>query len=258
MSKLSPPFYPPRARWYSRFLYLGLTTRGRLGLDRIRLPKEINFKEVGLGLFIPGLAVYLRGPRFWGKLALAACASLFLLSILWLGYPFGNLAFGLMVSIHVSGFIYYCSPYLHGRGFSHRILFTLLVLAGIGLGFYLPIQHAVQRHWLMPVRNGNQVIIVSVQRCPAELKRGEWAAFVRDGEVFFGPIAGLAGERMDALTVPEGQWLIHAQYVRRYYHGDIPLFSTASDLVVQSEIVSREEFVGRPFHRWFWREQVRQ
>jgi hypothetical protein len=60
------------------------------------------------------------------------------------------------------------------------------------------------------------------------------------------------------LTVPEDQWLIHAQYNRRYYHRDMPVFSTASDVVVQSVIVSREEFIGRPFKHWFWRKQILQ
>jgi hypothetical protein len=258
MSKFNPPFYPPRARWYSRFLYLGLATRHWPVLGPMRLPKEMTFKGVILGFLIPGLAVQLRGPRFWGTIALSACAVLFLVFIVWLGYPFGNFAFGLLLSIHASGFVYYCSPYLQGREFSHRLIFTLLVLAAIGLGFYLPIQHTIQNHWLMPLRNGGQVIIVAVQRCPASLNHGDWAAFAREDSVFFGPIVGLGGERVDSLTVPEDQWLIHAQYNRRYYHRDMPVFSTASDVVVQSVIVSREEFIGRPFKYWFWRKQILQ
>ena len=258
MSQLPPPFYPPRARWYSRFLYLGLATRHRLELDPFRLPKEMTCQGVILGLLIPGLAVQLRGPRFWGTLALSACAVLLLLFVVWLGSPLGNFAFSLMLSLHVSGFVYYCSPYLRDREFSIRLLFSVLALTGIGLGFYLPLQHTIQKHWLMPLRNGRQVIIVSVQKCPAALQRGEWAAFARDDSIFFGPIVGLGGERVDSLTVPEDQWLIHARYVRRYYHRDMPVFSAASDVVVQSVVVSREEFVGRPFKHWFWRKQILQ
>jgi hypothetical protein len=252
------PFYPPRARWYGRFFYLGLATRLQLALDRIRLPKEITFRGIIAGLLIPGLAVYICGPRFWGKLALSACAMLFLFFIVWLGYPLANIAFGLMLSIHASGFVYYCSPCLSGRDFPHRLIFILLVLAGIGLGVYLPIQHAVQNHWLMPLRNGNQVIIVSVQSKPASLERGEWAAFVREDGVFLGQIAGLGGEQVDSMAVPEDHWLIHAQYVRRYYHGDFPVTSMGSGIVVQSIIVSRDEFIGKPFKRWFWRKQILQ
>lgn len=248
------PFYPPRARWYGWLYYLGLAIRRRLALDRIHLPKETTFGGIILGILIPGLAVYIRGPRLWGKIALSACAILFLLFIVWLGYPFGNLAFGLMLSIHASGFVYYCGPYLLGRSLSRRIVFTLLILTGIGLGVYLPIEHAIQTHLLMPLRNGNQVIIISIQNHSESLKLGDWAAFASDEGVIFGPIMGLGGDHASSITVPENHWLIRAQFARRYYeHGS--LISFRSDSFEQLTIVSRDEFVGKPFKRWFWRKQ---
>ncbi len=133
--KMSAPFYPPRARWYGRFFYLGLAARHRLALDRIRLPKEISVGGIILGLLVPGLAIYIRGPRLWGTIALLACAFLFPSFIVWLGYPAGNYAFGLMLSIHVSGFVYYCSPALRDEDFWHRILLTIAALLGLGLLF---------------------------------------------------------------------------------------------------------------------------
>ena len=111
MNQDTSPYYPRRARWYSPVFYLGLAACHRLALDRIRLPREITVGGIILGFLIPGLAIYIRGPRFWGKIALSACAFLFLLFIVWLGYPFANFAFGLMLSIHVTGFLYYCGPY---------------------------------------------------------------------------------------------------------------------------------------------------
>ena len=255
-------YYPPRSRWYGRVFYWGLATRHRLALDRIRLPRDITAGGILLGILIPGLAVYIRGPRFWGKIAMSVCAILFLLFIVWLGYPFGNLTFGLMLSVHASGFVYYCNPYLLGRQLSHRIIFILMVLTGIGFGVYLPIQHTVQNHWLMPLRDGNRVVIVSVQSNPATFKRGDWAAFTGENGVLFGQIVGLGGEQVESMTVPKDHWLIHAQYVRRYYHeglfGLVPVFPTDGGVVVQLKVVSRDEFIGRPFKRWFWREQILQ
>ena len=106
------PYYPPRARWYSRFLSFGGAIRRRLALDRIRLPREMALIGLVAGFLVPGLAVYIRGPRRWGKAALAGCGLLLLLFIVWFGYPAGNLAFGLLLSIHITGFVYYCSPLL--------------------------------------------------------------------------------------------------------------------------------------------------
>src|SRR5271167_826144 len=107
MSKLSSSYYPPRARWYSPVFNLGSAVRHRLAMDHIRLPRETTIGGLIGSFFVPGLAVYLRGPRLWGQAALLACALLFLCFIVWLGHPFGNYAFGLMLAIHASGFVYY-------------------------------------------------------------------------------------------------------------------------------------------------------
>jgi len=255
MNKYISPYYPRRARWYSRLLYLGLAARHRLTLDQFCLPKDVTVGGIILGFLIPGFAVYLRSRRFWGKIAVSVCLFLFLVFIVWLGYPVGNFAFGLMLSVHASGFVFYCSPCLLGWKLSRRLIFTLLVLMGIGFGFYLPIQHAIQTHWLMPLRNGNQVIIVSIQHNPASLKLGDWAAFSTDHNVLFGPIVGLGGDRVGSVAVPENHWLIRTQIARRYYHHG-SFAGASSDIIEQLTIVSPEEFVGKPFKRWFWRKQI--
>jgi len=255
MNKLTSPFYPPRARWYSSFIYLGNTLRRRLALDRLTLPREMKTGELVAGFFVPGAAVWLRGPKLWGRAALAGSGGLILFFIVWLGYPAANLAFGLLISIHATGFVYYCNPLMAGGPFRFRLAFTILVLLAIGLGYYLPIQHAIQTHWLMPLRNGNQVIIVSVRGEPASLKHGDWAAFATDNGVLFGPIVGLGGDQVDSISVPENHWLIHTELARRYYHEGIPV-NYHSDIVGQLTIVSRDEFVGKPFKRWFWRKQI--
>jgi hypothetical protein len=57
------------------------------------------------------------------------------------------------------------------------------------------------------------------------------------------------------MTVPENQWLIRVQFARRYYHERF-LVSARSENFEQLTVVSREEFVGKPFKRWFWRKQI--
>jgi len=86
------PFYPPRARWYSAFYYLGNAVRRRLALDRFALPREMKASDLLLGFFVPGLAVHLRGPRILGRAALATSALLVLVYIICIGYPTANLA----------------------------------------------------------------------------------------------------------------------------------------------------------------------
>jgi len=262
MSKPSSSFYPPRARWYGCIFYFGNAVRHLLALDRIRLPAEINFRELAGSFFIPGLAVYLRGPHRWGRMAMSGCALLFLIFIVWLGYPAANFAFGLLLSIHTTGLVYYCSPWLIHEPFRSRMFFTIGTMLALGLLFYLPLRSAIQNHWLMPLRMGDRVMVVSVGTRPELLKRGDWAAFrtSADGgseinEVGFvlGPVLGLGGDRVESVAVPEKHWLMRAEFVRHYTHDP---FGTRSGIVQQMVIVSREDFVGRPFNRWFFRKQI--
>src|SRR5450631_2276130 len=214
MSKRFSSCYPPRARWYSRIFYPGIALRHLLALDRIKLPSQISFRELAAGFFIPGLAVYLRGPRRWGQAAMAGCTLLFLIFLVWLGYPAANFAFGLMLSIHTTGLVYYCSPWLIHEPFRSRIFFTIGMILALGLLFYMPLRSTIQNHWLMPLRVGNRVMVVSVGTKPDSLKRGDWAAFRcspnGDDEAGFvlGPVLGLGGERVDSLEVPEKHWLM--------------------------------------------------
>jgi len=264
MSKPSSSYYPPRARWYSPILYLGNAFRRGVALDRIHLPKEITFRELAGGFFVPGLAVHLRGPRHWGQAAMAGCALLLLVFAIWLGHPAANFAFALMLSIHTTGLVYYCSPWLIHEPLRGRIFFTIGTMLLLGLGFYAPLLSTIQNHWLMPMRVGGRVMVISVRTSPESLQRGDWAAFrssagggeINEAGFVLGPVLGLGGDRVDSLEVPEKHWLMRAEFVRYYSHDPFGLFASKGDSVQQMVIVSREEFVGRPFNRWFFRKQI--
>jgi len=292
MNKLTSPFYPPRARWYSRFFYLGLATRHRLALDRIRLPKEITLGGILLGFLIPGLAVYIRGPRFWGRITLSACAFLFLFFIVWLGYPFGNYAFGLMLSIHASGFVYYCSPVLLGKDIWHRILFTIAILLGLGLFLYAPMRSVIQNHWLTPLRVNGRVFVMQRFFTAQAVQRGDWIAYTLSGHIFsnhgyedsygrdgmgFGPVLAVPGDHVEfsaktfsvngvpqpllphmpasgSLVVPENHWFIWPSFSISGQGNEARI----SELMMNAATVSEDQFVGKPFKRWFWRKQILQ
>ena len=110
-------YYPPRARWYSPLFSLGHVCRRRLALDHYRLPGDITIDGIITGFLVPGLAVWLRSPRFWGKAALAGSATLLSVFMIWLGFPAANLAFGVLISLHATGFAYYCNPAFVGEPF---------------------------------------------------------------------------------------------------------------------------------------------
>ena len=262
--------------------------RHRLALDRIQLPRDITFSGLIAGILIPGLAVYLRGPRLWGKAALAACVLLFTCFIVWLGYPIGNYAFGLLLSVHVTGLVYYCSPWLVNEPFRYRILFTIGTLLALGLLLYMPLQ----THWLLPLRVNGHAVIVEKFASASGVKRGDWVAYKLSGYYFsnhggsgvssqtglgLGSVLAMAGDSVEFSTneftvngvphpllqhmppsgnfiVPENHWFIwpNVSISGNWNPGEAGI----SSAMMQMADVPEKQFAGKPFNRWFWRKQI--
>jgi len=288
MSKLFSPYYPPRARWYGFLFSFGSAIRRGIAFDRIRLPREMSFGGLIASLLIPGLGVYLRGPRVYGKAALAGCGLLFFLFIVFLGYPPGNYAFGLLLSTHVTGFVYYCSPWLVNEPFRYRIFFTIGVMLGLGLFIYMPLQ----KHWLLPLRVNGHTVIVEKFALAHGIKRGDWVAYELSGYYFsnhggqgvsdrtglgLGSVLATAGDRVEfstnnftvngvshpllphmpasgSLVVPENHWFIWPNLAisGNWNVGE----ENISSAMLQIANVPEKQFIGKPFKRWFWRKQI--
>jgi frataxin-like iron-binding protein CyaY len=288
MSDFFSPYYPPRARWYGFLFNLGGAIRRGIAFDRIRLPREMSLGGLIASLLIPGIGVYLRGPRLYGKMALAGCGLLFILFIMFLGYPIGNYAFGLLLSTHVTGFVYYCSPWLINEPFQYRIFFTIGVMLGLGLLIYMPLQ----THWLLPLRVNGHTVIVEKFAPAHNIKRGDWVAYKLSGYYFsnhggqgisdrtglgLGLVLATASDRVEFstnnftvngvpqplrphmptsgnLVVPENHWFIWPNLAisGNWDVGE----ANISSAMLQIASVPEKQFVGKPFKRWFWRKQI--
>jgi hypothetical protein len=291
MSKLASPYYPPRARWYAPVFYAANTVRRTIALDRIYLPGSLSWPGLALSFFIPGAGFYFRGPRIWGLAVMAGCALLFSIFILWFGYPLANLAFGMMISAHVSGLVYYCSPLLQQWDFTVRLLFTGLVLIAVGMLIYSPVRTAIQGHWLMPLRLNGRVVVVQRFAQAKAVKRGDWIAYrlaensenywgedlrihIRSG-VGLGPVLAVAGDQViftnnavmvngvaqpllpymppsGDVIVPTNSWFIWPGYSVEGRGNQEHIAA----MMLQMANVPENEFVGRPLKRWFWRKQT--
>jgi hypothetical protein len=264
-----------------------------MALDRLTLPREMKIGEMVAGFFVPGVAVWLRGPRLWGHAALAGSAALSLVFIVWLGYPAANIAFGLLISLHATGFVYYCNPLMAGERFRSRLAFTFLMLMAIGLLLYMPARSFIQGHWVTPLRMNGHVIVVQRSFQPRHIQRGDWVAYTFDennvgnnyhnGAVWLrngmslGPVLALAGDQVTfftnsflvngilhtnlphmpqtgALTVPENHWFIWPN-LDISGHGEVGEARISSAILGLAD-VAETNFFGKPLHRWFWRKQI--
>jgi hypothetical protein len=289
------PYYPRRARWYSRLFYLGGAIRRRLALDRIHvhLPNEVSFFGLVASFLMPGLGFYIRRPRPWGTAALISSGLLFLFFIAGLGYPAGNFAFGGLIAIHVTGFVYYCSPLVREEELRFRLIFTLLSVIGIGLLFYLPVRNLILQHWLVPLRVNGHVFVVQRQFPVGAIQRGDWIAYkvgngssgwetggghgtvyVRAG-MGFGPVLAMAGDRVAFSTnVYIVNGIQHPLLPHMPHSGEValtgknwfvwPSYSISgagnedriTSMMLQLAVVSENDFVGKLFQRWLWRRQI--
>jgi hypothetical protein len=286
-------YYPPRARWYSKIYYPFNALRRHLALDRLVLPTEMRCSQLLAGLLVPGLAVWFRRPKTVGRLALAGASLLLLVFIAGLGYPVGNLAFGLLISLHVSGVVFYCEPMLAREPFQQRIGLTVLIMLLVGLGLYLPARNWAQAHLFMPLRLHNRVIVMQPSTAFQRVHRGDWVAYEMEenssgdphnggavrvaGGMGFGPVLALPGDEVTfstssfavngvsqplwphmptsgGFTVVENRWFIWPDFGISG-HGNVGE-ANLSGAMMNFANVNVNQYRGHPFHSWFGRKQI--
>ncbi|HTY86879.1 MAG TPA: hypothetical protein VMB80_05385 [Candidatus Acidoferrum sp.] len=290
-------YYPPRARWYSPVFYWSNALRRRLWLDRIQvqLPGRMTFAGSAASSLVPGLGFYLREPRRWALAAWLGYGLMLALFLVAYGYPAGNFALGLLIAIHVTGFLYYCGPFWQQANLQSRLFFALLALLAIGLSVYLPLRNAVLQHWWVPLRLQGRVFVVQ-RRFPAEaVQRGDWIAYRlgngrsewgggwEHGAVYarsglgLGPVLAVTGDRVafstNAFTVnglpqaprphmpPAGELIVPKN--NWFIWPDVGISghgrtaeANISGAMMQLAIVTREQFVGKVYTRWLGRRQI--
>jgi hypothetical protein len=280
------PYYPPRARWYSPALGAFDGVRRTLALDRLKvnLGPDIDLIQLVAGFFVPGLAFYFRLPGLIGKVALVWTAFLLMMFFLFLGSGWDNLVFGLLLSVHVSGFVLYCTPLL-GPSAWNRLLFTLAMLVTIRLIVYSSAQAVMENYVATPLQWKDEAVIVGPIYSMNSIHVGDNIAYnyssgfayesetyLRDG-AGFAPVLAMPGDRVtfDAnsysvngvphprleympqngmCVVPEKEWFVWpvVGIQERRYEGE----SRLTSLLMGMALVREDQIIGKPFNRWFW------
>jgi hypothetical protein len=283
------PYYPPRARWYCPLLRIADEFRRLTWLDRIHLPAGISFIAFVSALLVPGFALYVHRERVLARLIIAGYALLLAVFILWLGYPIANVAFGLMLSLHATSVIFLINPWLGNARLPFQLLVGMAVLGVLGGLLYAPLRHQLQTCWLLPLRIRDQVVIVQTFSPAPSVRAGDWIAYEIEADrgqgwrlesgYALGPVLAVAGDRVrfttttyeingvyhphrphmpvtGELMVPENHWFLWPDLAINVYGNPNP--ATVEAAMLRIATVSRAQFVGKPFHRWFWRRQMLQ
>lgn len=292
MVKHTSSFYPPRARWYSRgFFRLGQEARRTLHLESIRLPGGLSLGALLLSLVVPGFAFFALGRRSAGWMFLAAYGTLAGIFLAALGFLAGSIAYGLLISIHAAGIVYLEDRWLKDCRFGARLALAFCTLFAVWALGYAPLTGWAERHWFMPLRLGDHVLVVNCAVAPGTLQRGDWVAYRIPDNLSAGPHEGgvyitgglgmdralaLPGDRVSftrqavlvngrsfpraprmpvegELVVPEKVWFIWPSFGISG-HGQVAE-SAISALLQQAAMVKQGQIIGRPFQHWFGRRQ---
>lgn len=294
MNRIVSPYYPPRARWYSPFFGVWQTLQRRMGLDRLHLPEGIPPAAFIASLLVPGLAFLVRKERLIGRAILLSYGLLAIIFIVWLGYPVANVAFGLMLSAHVTSIVFLLNPWLVEARFAFRIATGLILLLVVGSGLYAPLRNELQTKYLMPLRIKGNVVVIQTFSSSLSIRPGDWIAYSLDSQSVgdahreggavraeagfgFGPVLAVAGDRIrftpqtfeingvaqkslphmpvaGEFVVVEKHWFLWPDIVISG-HGNTTEATIASAML-QMATVAETQFIGKPFKRWFGRRQI--
>jgi len=281
-------YYPPRARWYTRLFFVPAErARRSFHLDRLRWPGGISTGNFLLSLALPGFAFFALGRQRLAWIFAAGYAIALLLFVVALGYALGNIAFGILISLHATSIVFLEGLWLSASSFRTRLGAALCTLVAIWTLVYAPFVAYLQRHWLVPLRVGNHVVVVHITGLKA-IHRGDLVAYEIEDRYAFTQRRiilrpGLSLDRVLALpgdqvkfrakellvnnqvaaappnlptagefVVPEKTWFIWPQFAI-LGHG-IPVADIQA-AIQETAFVPARQIIGKPFKRWFGRRQ---
>jgi hypothetical protein len=288
-------YYPQRARWYSRFLYPCFALRRGLHLETIHLPSDLSTLQFFLSLIAPGYAFFVNGRWVLGWVFLGTYFVSAIVFVVALGYQIGGIGYGLMISAHATSIIFLEGHWLRERcEFGYRLMLAVVTLLAVWQAVYAPAVDFVERHWVMPLRVRGNVVIVHQSASAQAVRRGErvlytmresqagnahengGAVLVRAG-FGWGPVLAVAGDRVEFSTnsfsvngvsrpllphmpqggefvLPEKHWFIWPE-LDINGHGNASE-ATISTMMSELAVVPEDQFIGKPFQRWFGRRQI--
>src|SRR5205085_3020731 len=153
-------FYPPRARWYSRAVFTpGEWLRRQLHLDKFRLAGRISPLDFLLSIGLPSFSFRALGRPVLGRFFLGAYILAALTFFAALGYFAGNIAYGILISIHATSIVFLEGLWLSGYRLRTRVIAAILTLVAVWALIYAPVTRYLQHHWFMPLRVGDHVVV---------------------------------------------------------------------------------------------------
>ena len=219
--------------------------------------------------------------------SIAFCLLTALISILWLGYPIANFSLTLMVVVLTINILYLSGYVWPGDNPWMRTVLILAILFIVtrltGMAF---------NQLIVPLELNGRPIIVKAYLKPQSVYPGDWVAYqivekvdYSDGQAVIvngyglDPVLGGPGDMIHFtnemfqingvnysrlsnmpkhgdLLVPKKHWFIWPSSIRVFSGPSQGSKDLTAELMLQTSVVDEAQFIGKPFKRWFWREQT--
>jgi hypothetical protein len=286
-SPTASPYYPPRERWYSRFWYPWYLLKRKLHLAIVTDGFELPLYKLILGMIVPGLSWLWYGRPIFSLATMTSYCLCVITFLIWIGYPAGTIALAILMSIHTSSILYMNRQLTPDMELWKRIVWSLVVFGSVSLLIYQPLRRLMERHWFMPLRIGERVLVVKTGASAGLVKRGDWVEYqinasrgnlkwVREG-YGLGEVLAIAGDKITFhengfsvngvlqprraympssgnLLVADGSWFIWPN-MDIGGHGDVGAGVTENAMTTLA-MVPQSNFIGMVFHHWWWRKQT--
>ena len=255
-------------------------------LERIQAPNGLAPWRVILGLIVPGYSFFATAHLHLGRVIMIAYAAGVLAFFIFLGHPVANLVFGLMLAAHASSIMWLLRLWVDRPPLWLKISMVGTLLALLGGAVYWPGLRYVQERWFLPLSTRSGIVIVQRVATPAEVRPGDIVAYrinadalenIRIREGFgIGRVLGGADARVEfsshafsvdgkvhskkpgmpgqgGFVVPQNHWFLWPDI-------DIQLNGAATEAMAANAlrhvaVVSQNDYVGKPYRRWFGRSQ---
>lgn len=287
MPETKPPFYPPRAPWYSPVREAGHAAIAATQIRNLPTPGRIGLGRFLLGLFLPGYAFSIhRRPKI-GLGLMLLWALIFTLGLAFLGLSLGNALLGLAISIHGTSLVHLLGPWLKDLAIGYRIASAATAVGGLVVFLYLPLQEIAHARFFRPILTHEGVVVVRPTRDPKPIRPGDWIVYhqarsamgqviVQEG-TSFGPVLGGPGDTLEftpsvvrvngkpqprqegmptsgSVTIDPGHWFVWPRF-SHVQRGNVDDDTIRASIFARAE-VPFETLRGRPFGRWFHRQQI--
>jgi hypothetical protein len=283
----SSDYYPPRAGWLSYLRsarYKGrVAFRQTLGLEQLNI--RLRMRDVLLSIAVPGYALKAHQIQFVGPAIAAVYVACLAGFIATLAQPMADVFFGLMIALHATSIYFLLRQMIPTWTFRGKLFTSLMIIPAIWALMYQPAARQLQRI-VAPFRVGDRAFVVHVSASPVGIMREDpiafrMKAFGGDGVYIpagfgLGRVRGMAGDtirftpshlevngktfpRHEMMplrgehVVPEKHWFIWPDFAMQQ-RGRVDA-ARLDQILAEMAMVSENDFMGRVFERWFWRDQ---